>query len=278
MSDAGAIGPTEFVRSADGTRIAWRRLGRGPAVVALHGGLGSSRSWEPVARRLADRCELFLVDRRGRGESDDGAEPYALAREVEDARAVLAVAGRGAALLGHSFGGAVALELARAAEPGEVGALVVYEPAAGVGARVSPQQLDRLRRLVADDRPEQVAPLAMRLLDDAGLVTADGPLSTLRVKPTAAVRRLAATVRREIAAIAALGDDLDRYATIDVPALLLVGAASPAGAQAVSARLAATLRRVEVVRLAGLGHVAHTAAPDRVAEPIAAFLAGLRGR
>ena len=43
-----------LVTSRDGTRIAYRRLGTGPALVALHGALGSWQSWLSVAERLAD--------------------------------------------------------------------------------------------------------------------------------------------------------------------------------------------------------------------------------
>lgn len=70
----------EFVTSRDGTRIAYRRVGGGPPVVALHGALGSWRSWLAVAERLAARFQFVLVDRRGRGDSEEGASPHTLAR------------------------------------------------------------------------------------------------------------------------------------------------------------------------------------------------------
>lgn len=264
----------ESVQSADGTRIAYRRLGRGPAVVALHGGLGSWRSWEAVARLLGDRFEFFLVDRRGRGESDDGVAPHALEREVEDARAVLAAAGPGAVLLGHSYGGAVALEAARTAAAGEVGALIVYEPAVGIAGAIGAEQLDGLRACVREGRPEDAVPLSMRLLDAAGLVVADGPLARLRIKPTPAFRRLAATVPDEISAVAPLGgEQLAACSAIAVPTLLLIGAESPARAVENCRALSRALPAAEVVVLDGLGHVAHTSAPERVAEAIAGFLA-----
>ncbi|MDW5598518.1 alpha/beta hydrolase [Conexibacter stalactiti] len=272
----------ETVVSADGTRIAFRRLGSGPPVVALHGGLGSWRSWEGVARQLADRFEFLLVDRRGRGDSDDGVTPHALEREVEDARAVLAVAGgggggvagRGAALLGHSYGGAVALELARTAAPGELGALLLYEPAVGVAGAITPEQLASLRQCVLDGAPEQAVPLSMNVLDAAGLVVADGPLASLRIKPTPAFRRLAATVPDEISAVAALGEEhLASCAAISAPTLLLIGSESPERAVLNCRALAEALPGARVVTLAGLGHVAHTTAPERVAQAIGEFLA-----
>jgi pimeloyl-ACP methyl ester carboxylesterase len=55
----------ERVRSADGTQIAYRKVGAGPPVVVLHGALASSLSWLAVAQRLADRFMFLLADRRG---------------------------------------------------------------------------------------------------------------------------------------------------------------------------------------------------------------------
>jgi len=262
----------EYVRSADGTRIAYRRLGAGQPIVAVHGGLGSSRSWEPVARLLADRHEVFLVDRRGRGDSDDGDDPHRLAHEIDDVRAVLDVAGAGATLLGHSFGGTLTLELATLASVEEIGALVVYEPAVGVGGLISDEQLRQLRRHLADGVPERAVALSMRLLDDVGLVVADGPLSKLRIKPSPAFRRLAATVPREISAVAALHPDPARYAAIDVPVLVLVGERSPEQARRNNEALAAAIPDATVAMLERQGHVAHTAAPELVAAEIDRFL------
>jgi pimeloyl-ACP methyl ester carboxylesterase len=131
-----------FVASRDGTTIGYRRLGAGPPVAAIHGGLGTSASWRAVAERLADRFEFFLVDRRGRGASGAGTLPHSLGREVDDARAVLAAAGRGAALIGHSYGGAAALEAARIADRAEISRLVLYEPGVGVAGLI-PSACDR---------------------------------------------------------------------------------------------------------------------------------------
>ncbi len=124
-----------------------------------------------------------------------------------------------------------------------------------------------------DGVPEQAVPLSMRVLDDAGLVTADGPLATLKIKPTPSFRRLAATVPREIGAVAALGPGhIASCAAIALPTLLLIGTTSPPRAQANCHALAEVLPDVTVAALDGLGHVAHTTAPERVAAEIETFL------
>jgi len=66
------------VRSRDGTRIAYDRLGAGPPVILVDGAF-CTRSFGPMpklAPLLAPHFTVFLYDRRGRGDSGDTA-PYA---------------------------------------------------------------------------------------------------------------------------------------------------------------------------------------------------------
>ena len=265
-----AITPATFVRSADGTRIAFRSVGSGPPVVIVHGGMGTSAGWGRVAAKLAERFEVFAFDRRGRGQSDDGSRAYSFDRELEDLEAVLAVAGPGAALLGHSFGGAVALETARRAKPGQLRAVAVYEPAVGVGAAIAPEQIERMQVLLAGGEPDAALDIAIAGLDAAGLVAAD-PRPPGARRPEAALA-LAATVPRELRGVTAPGFAPDRYAALELPALVLVGTRSPDIQRRNCEQLATALPHAQLAKLEDLGHVAHTAAPLTVASAVTAFL------
>ena len=125
---------TEFTTSADGTRIAFERTGSGPVVVLVDGAL-CSRAFGPgrdVAKAIADRYTVIVYDRRGRGESGD-TQPYAVAREVDDLRAVIEEVGGEVFLAGQSSGAALALEAVAAGQ--KVRALAVYEaPYVGLNA------------------------------------------------------------------------------------------------------------------------------------------------
>ena len=103
----------EYVRSHDGTQIAYERVGGGTPIVVIGGSLGDHRFYAPLASELAKRFTVFTFDRRGRGQSGD-VQPYAVEREVEDVAALVAEAGEPASLYGHSAGSMLALRAAGA--------------------------------------------------------------------------------------------------------------------------------------------------------------------
>jgi pimeloyl-ACP methyl ester carboxylesterase len=115
------------VISKDGTRIAYERMGSGPAVILIDGAM-CSRAFGPsrkIAELLKEHFTVYLYDRRGRGESGD-TQPYSKAREVEDIDALVRAAGGSAFAVGLSSGAALALEAA--ASGLALPKLAVYEP------------------------------------------------------------------------------------------------------------------------------------------------------
>lgn len=102
--------------------------GNGPAILFLHGGLGDSRLWAPVAQRLADAFRCIRYDFRFYGRSRG---PGAEWSSHEDAVGVLDALGvERAALVGLSIGGRIALETAQL-HPERVTAVVHVAGAAG---------------------------------------------------------------------------------------------------------------------------------------------------
>ena len=115
----------EKTRSSDGTTIAFDRLGAGPPLV-LVGGASTTRGVHgQLAELLASDFTVLNYDRRGRGDSDD-TPPYAVEREIEDLRAVIAEAGGSAAVFGNSSGAVLALRAAAAGLP--ITRLALWEP------------------------------------------------------------------------------------------------------------------------------------------------------
>ncbi|SNS96691.1 Lysophospholipase, alpha-beta hydrolase superfamily [Asanoa hainanensis] len=121
---------TETARSADGTSIAFERVGSGPAVVCVDaaGAYRDHGPMRPIAAALADSFTVFTYDRRGRGQSGDTL-PYAVEREIDDLAAVIAAAGGRAHVYAFSSGGLIALHAAAAGVP--IDRMALLEPPLG---------------------------------------------------------------------------------------------------------------------------------------------------
>src|SRR5215218_4947008 len=102
---------TGSVTSKDGTRIGYLRVGRGPAVVLLHGSSESARSHTQLALALADAFTVYLPDRRGRGLSGPHRPDHSMRTEVEDLQAVLTESGA-QRVFGVSVSGLIVLQAA----------------------------------------------------------------------------------------------------------------------------------------------------------------------
>jgi pimeloyl-ACP methyl ester carboxylesterase len=86
--------------------------GQGLAVILLHGLLGSSDNWHPIALRLAENFQVWALDQRNHGQSPHYAEMnYALlANDVNEFMAAQQL--ESAVVIGHSMGGKTAMQLA----------------------------------------------------------------------------------------------------------------------------------------------------------------------
>jgi pimeloyl-ACP methyl ester carboxylesterase len=114
---ASAEVTTGLVTSADGTRIGYLRVGRGPAAVVLHGSNESARSHIQLVLARAGACTVYLPDRRGRGLSGPHRPFASIRAEVEDLRAVVPDSGAGK-LFGVSVSALIALPAARTVATG----------------------------------------------------------------------------------------------------------------------------------------------------------------
>jgi pimeloyl-ACP methyl ester carboxylesterase len=95
-----------------------------PLVVLVHGTMDRSSGFAKVARRLEDRYRIVRYDRRGYARSAAIGGPYTCRRHVDDLLEVME--DRDGVVVGHSYGGNVALAASIAA-PDQVRAVGVYE-------------------------------------------------------------------------------------------------------------------------------------------------------
>ncbi len=253
------------VRSADGTEIGLTKLGSGPSLVLVHGGVSAGGAWLPVASAMAEQFTCYVMDRRGRGRSRDGAE-YSLDRECEDINAAMDLAGPGSHLLGHSYGGICALEAACRVAPDR---LVLYEPPLLFGRQKLEKLIEGVRTAIESNDLDN----ALTIFLGGGPELSEDEVSALRATPLwKDMVALTPTLTRELEAMTRLGTSLDRYRDLSVPTLLLLGTATSADLNTASRALEEALPDVRTVLLEGQGHAANLTAPDMVAREVADFL------
>jgi pimeloyl-ACP methyl ester carboxylesterase len=270
MSTAATPTPSvtelERVRSADGTSIAVWRSGHGAPLVLVHGIAADHARWRPVVPALSERFTVLAIDRRGRGASADAAA-YAAAREAEDVAAVVEAAGPGARVLGHSYGGNLALEAARLT--GAVDRLVLYEAPLGflrTPAAVAAQLAALERRGALDEL------LELFFTEVAGLPPEQ--VALLRSLPAWPARLAAApTIPREERANRAYVFAPERFAGLAVPTLLLLGGDSPPPFAAAAAALQAALPDCRTAVMPGQRHAAMDTGTDAFLGAVLPFLA-----
>lgn len=248
---------------------AFREAGAGPGVVCLHANASSSSQWRALMDRLAPRFHVRAADGYGAGRSPPGPTDRRLRLddEVDLLAPVLAGAGTPCALVGHSYGAAVALMVALR-RPQQVRGLVLYEPTlfAWLDAESPPPNAaDGIRDAVA----RATAALAAGDRDAAAAHFIDYWMGAGSWARTPAARRApvaAAIVNVQGWAAALFGErtPLATCAALHCPVLLLTGSLSPASSRGVARLLAATLPQVQCLEFEGLGHMGPVTDPEPV--------------
>ncbi|MGW5308705.1 alpha/beta fold hydrolase [Nocardia thailandica] len=239
--------------SADGTTIAYDVSGTGPALLYITGAT-CFRSFLPVAadaKVFARAFTVYSYDRRGRGASGDTG-PYAVAREVDDIEAMIDAAGGRALLYGHSSGAALALEAA-ARMPDKVTGVVAYD-ASYVHDATERDSYARLAHAVGAELDAGSHARALTVfLRGIGM-----PRAFVALLPFFPGRRtmkaLAPTLRYDIA-LTAEPAPVHRFARIEVPVHVVVGAKSPRSLHAVAEQLVAAVPNASHQILPGQNHM-----------------------
>jgi pimeloyl-ACP methyl ester carboxylesterase len=155
----------QLVTSQDGTRIAYDKSGKGPAVILVNGALATRASTSELAQLLAGHFTVYSYDRRGRGDSAD-SKPYSVKRETEDIAALIDAAGGSAYVYGKSSGACLALEAASSLGD-KVKKLAIYEAPysdAEGAAKEWREFRSKLDELLAADRRADALTLFMKFV------------------------------------------------------------------------------------------------------------------
>ena len=109
---SGSTHEVQFV-TLHGHRRAFVKVGQGPVILLLHGLGCDHTTWEPVIDSLAKRYTVIAPDLLGHGQSAKPRADYSVGGYANGMRDLLTVLGIDqATVVGHSFGGGVAMQFA----------------------------------------------------------------------------------------------------------------------------------------------------------------------
>jgi len=226
---------------------------------------------------LAPKFHVLAPDSYGAGKSPPWPREreVSLRDEITLLEPVFLRAGSPHALVGHSYGAAIAL-VAAVTQPGRVRALALYEPTLFSlldQERAQPNESEGILQAVASASaaleagdPEGAAQCFIDYWMGAG---------TWARMPEARKEPIAASVRNVCGWRNALMREptpLAEFARLDMPVLYMMGGDSPASSRGVGRLLAKALPRVEVLEFPGIGHMGPITHPQLVNQAIAHFL------
>jgi pimeloyl-ACP methyl ester carboxylesterase len=250
--------------------------GFGPPVVMLHASLSSKAQWNVLASRLGPRYQTIGIDLCGYGDNALPADRFAFTLD-DEVRLVaahldrIAPADRRVHLVGHSYGGAVALRYAQS-HASRVASLTLYEPVAfkmleGDDAALADIRhiADSVLRLLAAGRRHDAARVFVDFWNGAGAYAAMG------ASTQGSLARSIEKVPFDFQAARfspSTGFDLRHVA---VPTLLLAGHRSPSVVQHITALLVRALPD-QRVRWFDTGHMGPLTDPHLINPWIEAFI------
>lgn len=255
----------------------FREAGAGPGVVCLHANASTSSQWRTLMERLATRFHVLAADLLGAGKSARWPvdRRVSLKDEVTVLEPIFARAGDHFALVGHSYGAAVAL-VAAVLQPQRIRALALYEPTLFSlldAESPPPNEADGIRATVAG----AAAALDAADPDGAAACFIDYWMGTGAWARTPASRKdaIAASiinVRGWADALLNEPTPLAAFSELRMPVLYMMGTDSPHSSRGVARLLTRTLQHVQVIEFDGMGHMGPITHAEVVNEAIVRFL------
>jgi pimeloyl-ACP methyl ester carboxylesterase len=230
--------------------------GFGTPVLLLHGSASSSAMWTPVINALKARFRLIAPDLIGYGRTDAWPEKYEfrLDDELRLIEPLIEHQPGGAHVVAHSYGGVVALALARAGRVG-IRSLTLIEPVAFHMARSDPQawaEVERFSSGFGERMAKGEVDAAMRHFVDYWSTA--GTWEAMEEGTRANMRRAAQKIMHEFHAASA--DPLvDALRDVAFPVRLIAGDMSPLPVRRIAALIAERLPNASLQVIAGANHL-----------------------
>jgi pimeloyl-ACP methyl ester carboxylesterase len=241
-----------------------------PLALLIHSGGFTSRQWRKLAQRLAPTHDVLAPDLIGYGsEPWPPGKPFHYRQDVDMLAGLL---DRPADVVGHSYGGLLALQLALA-QPERVRSLALYEPVA-FGVLGEADADARALLALPDYHPDAAGVDETWLQSFVDWWNGAGTWAALAEPTRAGFRAVAWKVYQEVASLIPDTTDRARYATITVPTLLLGGGRTTATERRTLERLAEALPRARLEIFPEMGHMGPITHADVVNAAIVTLLTG----
>ncbi|AWL11370.1 2-succinyl-6-hydroxy-2,4-cyclohexadiene-1-carboxylate synthase [Saliniradius amylolyticus] len=243
----------------------------GPVVVLLHSSLSSARQWQALISELQGHWRILNLDLLGYGQAPaphDKERPFSLAQEVQRIEGILAdYEVESFTLVGHSFGGAVALKLAY--ELGDrVESMALFEPVAFHLLNPDSEGLTEVLSISGQMTQADNFQAAQQFVD---YWNGKGYFAALPERLQAGMAAQVPKVRQDFEGLIGEGYTLTDYRALTLPCLLMAGEQSRRSSRAVAKALSHTLPDCRFTFTPG-GHMAPISHSEAVNKHILCFL------
>ena len=273
MDERGRRRATGFL-AVDGGNLYYEVEGAGEALVLIHGFLGNLRMWDFQAQALASSHRVIRCDMRGFGRSTTKHVEFAYWADVAALLDHLGV--DQAHVVGQSFGGSIALDLALARR-GRVATLTSI--AGGIGGYrpdLGPEEdsvpWTDMDRLWDEKKWAELGELETQVWVDGWGQPTTRVGQALRNRVKGDVFSTYAAENEEGLPQPLEPRAADRLGELTVPVLVMIGALDEARSRATAAHLVASVSDSRCVEFAGVAHMIQLEAPDRVSHELRDFI------
>jgi pimeloyl-ACP methyl ester carboxylesterase len=250
---------------------------KGDNVICLHSSMSSSRQWDGLMKRLQNTYRVTALDLHGYGDGPQLAAgtAFSLDREVEILADTVAETDAPIHLVGHSYGGAVAIKAAQTYGH-RVRSLTLYEPvvfAALFSVSANQPASVEVSRLIEDIQQDyrcgDLFHAAQRFID---YWSGPGTWANIPPQKKISLSKKIPMVLENFEAVLSEPDALAGLARVQVPTLYLSGMESPTSVQVISELLIQKLPRVDAHQFPGLGHMGPITHSETVNDHIEGFI------
>lgn len=245
-----------------------REIGKGPAVILVHGYPLDGAMWSGVARALSTRFRVLKPDLPGRGNTEAPA-PTGIDGYADFLETIVGSLEGPVGLAGFSFGGYISLAFLKR-RPEKVRALALVDTRASADDEAGRTKRDET---IAAVRTSGVAPvleaMPAKLLSPESLARPDLLERVQRIIS----RQTPETVEADLAAMRDRPDSTGILPEIAIPTLVVVGERDVLTPPADSEAMAAAIAGARLVTIPGAGHLTPMERPKAVAEALGEFFA-----